>query len=467
MIRKTYDGVYFKALDDSTGEFEAVVSVFGNVDLQGDRGMPGMFAKSLDMWRTKGDPIPVIWSHEWGNPMAHIGYVLPEDAYEVLSGDSEKAMGDITGGLFVKGHLDVDKPFAKQVYDLLKDRRVTEWSFAYDVVDEERNTKDHANELNEVNLFEVGPTLKGANPATSTLGVKSVLDRAAFEDRSLRMIVKALDTDPDVGLKYLRDWVRDEKSGLDVPAAELKDVEFKWDGQAAMQSCSSAADFRKIAFERDNDSDPDTAAHWALPHHPSPGADADPQGVSSALGALSGARGGAPDLKDASAARAHLEAHGGGEGKNEDDVETKDQNLSDTQLREHMATDHGFLEGGVLLEFDGAKLTAIHDEMHAGDGEYENSTEKSDESSTLTLTTTSTSSNGTLYIPVTTPVEKAGRAISKETEDRLRRMREDIDAILSSVEPADEEKSEDDADDKSAALEELEEYKRRLGLLDT
>src|SRR6266498_921355 len=103
---------------------------------------------------------------------------------------------------------------------------------------------------------------------------------------------------------------------------EVAEKELHWDGAAAMQSASSAAEFRKIAFERDNDSDPDTAAHWALPHHPSPGAAADPAGVSAALGALNGSRGGPPDLKNAAAARAHLEAHGGGgasdDGKSDD-----------------------------------------------------------------------------------------------------------------------------------------------------
>ena len=113
MIRKTYDGVYFKALNDETGEFEAVVSVFGNVDLQGDRTMPGAFSKSLDNWKASGDPIPVIWSHDWGDPFAHIGYVSPEDAYEVVNEDAKAAGSGIMGGLFVKGHLDVDKPFAK------------------------------------------------------------------------------------------------------------------------------------------------------------------------------------------------------------------------------------------------------------------------------------------------------------------------------------------------------------------
>jgi HK97 family phage prohead protease len=89
--------------------------------------------------------------------------------------------------------------------------------------------------------------------------------------------------------------------------------ELRWDGAAAMQTCSTAADFRSIAFERNNDSAPDTAAHWALPHHPRPGATADPQGVSAALAALHGGRGGRPNLKDPAAAEAHLQRHSAAE----------------------------------------------------------------------------------------------------------------------------------------------------------
>jgi len=92
----------------------------------------------------------------------------------------------------------------------------------------------------------------------------------------------------------------------------LQPLELHWDGPAAMRACSSAADFRKIAFERANDSDPDTAAHWALPHHPNPdGApgNADPGGVGAALAALHGGRGGPPDLKNRDAAESHLTAH--------------------------------------------------------------------------------------------------------------------------------------------------------------
>lgn len=272
MIRKTYDGVYFKALDDSTGEFEAVVSVFGNVDLQGDRSMPGMFLKSLAKYRDLGNPIPVIWSHDWGDPFAHIGYVDPKDAREILAEEAKSAgFGNITGGLFVKGHLDVDKPFAKQVYDLLKERRVREWSFAYDVNDEGR-AKDGANELKEVDLFEVGPTLKGANPATTTIGVKSMLDNAAETERGLKKITWALHVDQDTGMKLLKDWVvEDEKKALS----------------------------EEVMTELLNTGE-------------------------------------------------------------------KDQSQSQAELRDHLASDHGFMEGGVDLSLDISRLVAIHNILHSG-----------------------------------------------------------------------------------------------------
>jgi hypothetical protein len=52
----------------------------------------------------------------------------------------------------------------------LRDGRVTEWSFAYDVVREKR-AADGANELLELSIWEAGPTLKGANSETGTLAI--------------------------------------------------------------------------------------------------------------------------------------------------------------------------------------------------------------------------------------------------------------------------------------------------------
>lgn len=205
-LHKTYEISSFKALPDEgdeKGRFEAIVSVFNNVDLQGDRVMPGAFEKSIAAWRKSGDPIPIIWSHEWGDPFAHIGYANPNDVEEMTGGKA-----GTPDGLLVKGHLDVHKPFASQVYDLMKDRRVKEFSFAYDVVHESMGD-DKANELHELSIIEAGPTLKGANPDTVSLGVKSQLEKAAKIETNAATLATALELDPEIA-KALMDKNPDE-----------------------------------------------------------------------------------------------------------------------------------------------------------------------------------------------------------------------------------------------------------------
>ena len=170
MKHAMYELAEFKSLEDEAGGFEALVSVFGNVDYQGDRVMEGAFTNSIDNWKASGSPIPVIWSHQWGDPNAHIGSVDPSHIEEIPG-----------KGLKVAGTLDLDDAFAAKVYRLLKTRRVKEFSFAYDVVKEKKNPDDGANELLELNIIEVGPTLKGANPSTELLGVKAELEVAAVQ----------------------------------------------------------------------------------------------------------------------------------------------------------------------------------------------------------------------------------------------------------------------------------------------
>jgi uncharacterized protein len=191
-----YDVVEFKAVpseDESRGKFEAIVSVFGNVDLVGDRVVKGAFTKSIEKYRETGDPIPVIWSHDWGNPHAHIGAASADSVMEV------------DRGLLVSGSLDLDNPFAAQVYRLMKERRVKEMSFAYNVI-RERSAKDGANELVELDIIEVGPTLKGANPSTELLAVKSALEDAAAAEKAVqvkagRVIAKSTESELIMFLK--------------------------------------------------------------------------------------------------------------------------------------------------------------------------------------------------------------------------------------------------------------------------
>jgi HK97 family phage prohead protease len=166
----------FKVLasDESPGTYEAIVSVFGNVDSQGDRVIRGAFAENLAEWREKGDPIPVIWSHQWGDPFSIIGTTVDI---------AEKAEG-----LWVKGQLDLDtNDLARQIYRLMKDRRIHQFSFAYEVIeddwvkaeteegkeDETGLWGDGVRELRKLRMFEHGPCLVGANQSTDLLTVKA------------------------------------------------------------------------------------------------------------------------------------------------------------------------------------------------------------------------------------------------------------------------------------------------------
>lgn len=157
--------VTLKAVGDSgslgDGQFTALVSVFGNMDSQGDILMPGCFTASLAAWKASGDPIPVIWSHEWSDPMAHIGEVLEAE--------------ETAAGLQVTAQLDMTNPTAVQVFKLLKDHRVREFSIGGDesdftIVDTPNGT---ACQVGTFDLFELGPCLKGANPATQLISTKS------------------------------------------------------------------------------------------------------------------------------------------------------------------------------------------------------------------------------------------------------------------------------------------------------
>jgi HK97 family phage prohead protease len=156
------------------GEFIALAAVFGNIDSYGDRIVEGAFTETLDLWAASGDPIPVIWQHNWGDPNAHIGHVL--EAKET------------TEGLLYKGKLDIEpeleNPLARQVYRLMKGRRVTQQSFGFDVIDGRSVTEEGRDvfEITRVWLYEVGPCLVGVNQATNLLDIKSLPSGADSTD---------------------------------------------------------------------------------------------------------------------------------------------------------------------------------------------------------------------------------------------------------------------------------------------
>jgi HK97 family phage prohead protease len=149
------------------GEFEGYASVFGNADSYGDVVMPGAFANTLADWARSGNNIPVLYAHNLADPDYNIGHVT-----DIREDDK---------GLYVRGLLDLDNPKAVQVHRLLKGRRASQMSFAYDVVRGSMGQLDGENvyELHELKLYEVSTVLIGANQETEILAVKALADGLA------------------------------------------------------------------------------------------------------------------------------------------------------------------------------------------------------------------------------------------------------------------------------------------------
>jgi phage head maturation protease len=174
---KDYDSAGL--IDAQAGEFEAIVSVFGNEDYGGDIVQPGAFADTIAAWKHSGNTLPILYSHRFDDPNYNIGSVI--EIEEMAAGDSRlpswvNGAVQSGGGLYVRARLDTGdeaSPIAKQVGHLLRQRRVTQFSFAYDVLDSRPGTKDGTTDLTKLWLYEVGPTLIGMNPATELLTAKA------------------------------------------------------------------------------------------------------------------------------------------------------------------------------------------------------------------------------------------------------------------------------------------------------
>jgi HK97 family phage prohead protease len=150
------------------GEFVAYASVFNNIDSYGDVVMPGAFKNDLLRWEKSGNAIPLLFGHNMADPDLNIGHVVSAEEDEI--------------GLKVTAQLDLENPKAKQVYRMLKGRRIDQMSFAYDVTDGAKGQKDGIDvyEIRDLKLYEVSVVTVGANQETEILAVKQA---ATLADR--------------------------------------------------------------------------------------------------------------------------------------------------------------------------------------------------------------------------------------------------------------------------------------------
>lgn len=160
------------------GEFLVYPSTFTKTpDSYGDVVAPGAFTKTIQAWKDSGNTLPGLFGHRMDDPDFYIA--------------SATDMGEDDHGWWVKGKFDMESPKGAHVYRLVKSRRLSQLSFAYDVIDEAGVQLDggvKANELREVNVHEFSFVPIGANQDTSVVAVKALADAVTADVKAGRVI---------------------------------------------------------------------------------------------------------------------------------------------------------------------------------------------------------------------------------------------------------------------------------------
>lgn len=153
--------------DLQEGEFIAYPSTFTRQpDCYGDVVAPGAFLDSITHWKESGNTMPVLYGHRMDDPDYNIGGVTD--------------MGEDDHGWWIRGSFDMDSPKAAQTYRLVKAKRISQLSFAFDVDDEGTVTLDDgtkANELRKLTVYEASFVPIGANQDTSVVAIKSISEQ--------------------------------------------------------------------------------------------------------------------------------------------------------------------------------------------------------------------------------------------------------------------------------------------------
>lgn len=153
------------------GQFLAYASTWTREpDSYGDVVAKGAFRDTLIEWKDGGNTLPILYGHDMSDPFSNLG-----GAVEMAEDDH---------GLLIKGQLDMENPKAKQVYRMLKGRRISQMSFAFDVqedgmVEVPKSGSDKtqpARELRKMKLYEVSIVPIGANQDTEVLAVKAAAE---------------------------------------------------------------------------------------------------------------------------------------------------------------------------------------------------------------------------------------------------------------------------------------------------
>ena len=187
MERKELDLLVKEAPSDVPG-IVAYASTFDRIpDAYGDVVAKGAFAKSIQAIKDSGNNLPLLYGHVMDDPANIIGTVtdLKEDDH----------------GLLIKADFDMENPMAQQVHRSVLSKAITKLSFAFSVLDQapvtlEDGTK--ANELRELEIYEVSLVVVPANPRAQVIAAK---DATEVKSDELTEPVDDTETEPETEVK--------------------------------------------------------------------------------------------------------------------------------------------------------------------------------------------------------------------------------------------------------------------------
>jgi Escherichia/Staphylococcus phage prohead protease len=196
-VRKDFKLRLKGSVDESTGSFMGMASVYNNVDLGNDVVDRGAFDKTLHEGRT----FPLLWQHNPGLPIG-----------SVQINDSEV-------GLQVKGQLVLEDPQARIALAHLKAKTIKGLSIGYDTIKD--TIENGVRHLKELRLWEVSIVTFPMNEAAMVTSVKSIDDA--------RRVLREAAANPDekAALRSLLKEIRSLLEEGDADEEDLDDAEKK------------------------------------------------------------------------------------------------------------------------------------------------------------------------------------------------------------------------------------------------
>jgi len=171
---------YIKELGEGSdeGEFEGIISVFGNMDDGYDIVEPGSFLETIsdpfNLKRIKG-----LWQHDSSQPPIGQTINIKEISRNDLPPHVISQAPDASGGLWLHGKI-LPTTLGNDVLIGMRAGVVNEMSFAYNVLDWSNSANDdgyYIRHLTKLKLFEWSPVNWGMNSATHIGNVKALNSR--------------------------------------------------------------------------------------------------------------------------------------------------------------------------------------------------------------------------------------------------------------------------------------------------